>query len=69
MAEALNADIVSVPSDARVGDFEPWDSLVHLRLILALEEVIQQRLDPDEIVAIESLNDIEAILLTKTPIR
>ncbi len=62
LAEAINTDAALVPDDACVGYFEPWDSIAHLRLILALEETIGRRLDPDEAVAIESLRDIESLL-------
>jgi acyl carrier protein len=62
LAKAINADIALVPDDARIGSFELWDSLAHLRLILALEETIGRQLDPDETVRIESLSDIEAII-------
>lgn len=62
LADALNADVARVPEDARIGGVEEWDSIAHLRLILALEAAIGRQLDPDEVVAIESLSDIEALV-------
>ena len=62
LAEATGADAATVPDAARIGRFERWDSLAHLRLILALEETIGRRLDPDEAVEIESLQDVAALL-------
>ncbi|HLL27539.1 MAG TPA: acyl carrier protein [Xanthobacteraceae bacterium] len=62
LAEAIGAEIAAVPEAARVGAFERWDSLAHMRLILALEEKIGRKLDPDEAVKIESLKDIAALL-------
>ncbi len=62
LAEAIHADAATVPDTARIGGFERWDSLAHLRLILALEEMIGRRLDPDEAVEIESLQDVAALL-------
>ena len=60
LAEAAN--VSTVPDNARIGSFEPWDSLTHLRLILALEQQIGRQLDPDEAIRIESLDDIARLL-------
>jgi acyl carrier protein len=62
LAEAIGADATAVPDGARIGSFERWDSLAHLRLILALEAKIGRQLDPDEAVRIESLGDIAGLL-------
>lgn len=67
LADAINADATSVPDDARLGFLEQWDSLAHLRLILALETRIGRTLDPDEVVRIESLDDVAALLNQKSP--
>lgn len=39
-----------------------WDSLNHLRLIIAVEEEFGVRLEPDEIANIASLADLESML-------
>lgn len=62
LADAVHADADAIPEDARIGKFERWDSLAHLRLLLAIEENLGRRLDPDEAVRIESLADVAAIL-------
>jgi acyl carrier protein len=62
LAEATNCQAEIIPEHARIGQFESWDSLAHLRLILAIEQYIGRQLDPDESVKIESLADISAIL-------
>ena len=62
LAEAANCDAAAIPDDVRLGQFERWDSLVHLRLVLAIEARIGRQLDPDETVAIETLTDIAALL-------
>ena len=38
LADAIGAEPALVPQDARIGVFERWDSLAHLRLILAVEQ-------------------------------
>jgi len=62
LAEALHAGVDAIPDDACIGAFERWDSLAHLRLLLAIEERLGRRLDPDEAVRIESLADVAAVL-------
>ena len=65
LAEATNCQVAIIPEDAQIGRFENWDSLAHLRLILAIEQHIGRQLDPDESVQIESLDDISAILSSR----
>jgi acyl carrier protein len=64
LAEAANCDPVTIPDEVRIGRFERWDSLAHLRLVLAIEQQIGRQLDPDESVRIETLADIAALLHT-----
>jgi acyl carrier protein len=66
LAEATGAELAAVPDGARLGRFERWDSLAHLRLILALEAKIGRQLDPDEAVRIESLEDVARLLARST---
>ena len=67
LADAAGLDEAAIPEDARVGSFEQWESLVHMRLLLAVEEHLGRELDPDEVAGIESLAEIEALLQT-TPL-
>lgn len=39
-----------------------WDSLNHLRLVMAVEEEFAVRLEPDEIANIASLADLQSLL-------
>ena len=39
-----------------------WDSLAHMRLILAVEHEVRRQLEPDKIVRIETLADVAALL-------
>jgi acyl carrier protein len=58
LAEAANCDPATIPDDVRLGRFELWDSLAHLRLVLGIEQRLGRQLDPDEAVRIETLADI-----------
>jgi acyl carrier protein len=62
LADAIGSDPAQVPETARIGLFERWDSLAHLRLLLAIEQRIGRPLEPDEAVAIESLDDVARLL-------
>ncbi len=62
LADAIAAEPALIPQHARIGIFERWDSLAHLRLILALEQQIGRQLDPDEAITVESLDDVARLL-------
>jgi len=67
LAEATNCDSKMIADDARIGTFDRWDSLAHLRLVLAIEQQIGRQLDADEAVRIESLSDVAALLASAAP--
>ena len=48
--------------DLRREDIEGWDSLVHIQIILALEEEFNIKLTTQQITQIKSLKDIMDIL-------
>ena len=62
LARALNVDEQHVDSSTMIGVTRQWDSLAHMRLILALEEVLGNELDMEAVVNIGSLSDVEATL-------
>jgi acyl carrier protein len=62
LAEAAHCEVTSIPDEVRIGQFAPWDSLAHLRLVLGIEQKIGRTLDADEAIRIESLQDIAALL-------
>lgn len=62
LASAMEMNPADIPDDAAIGRLKNWDSLAHMRLILALEEHIGTLLTPDTVVAIGSLSDIAKAL-------
>ena len=44
---------------------EQWDSLAHLNLIVALEEVFDLSFEPEEMGSMHSLAEVEAVLARK----
>ena len=67
LAQALDIPADSVPADASIETVERWDSLAHMRVILALESVLATELDPATVFAIAGLADIAAILKPGRP--
>jgi acyl carrier protein len=62
LADAIRGHVDAVPKDARIGAFERWDSLAHMHLLLAIEQRIGRQLDAEEVVRIECLADVAALL-------
>ncbi len=62
LAAALEITTDRVPGSARLGDPEAWDSLAHLRLILAIEEKLGRELGAEQIIEIECLEDVAGLL-------
>jgi acyl carrier protein len=62
LADAIGASATAIPDDAHVTDYSSWDSIVHLRLVLALEAHLGRELDSDEAISIESLQNIADLL-------
>jgi len=60
----LSSDI-SVMDEQGPGDLPGWDSLGHVNLVNALERVYSISLDMDEMIAIETVLDIRALLTEK----
>tara|TARA_B110000008_G_C16874217_1_gene526100 strand:- start:775 stop:1008 length:234 start_codon:yes stop_codon:yes gene_type:complete len=60
----LSSDI-SVKDEQGPGDLPGWDSLGHVNLINALERVYSVSLDLEEMIAIETVLDIRALLTEK----
>ena len=62
LATALEMVPAEIEDDAAIGRLNNWDSLAHMRLIMALEEHMGIQLAPDVVVAINDLSDIASIL-------
>ena len=62
LAEATGQEIKTIPQDASIETLANWDSLSHMRLILAMEEKIGEELPPEAILGIENLEDIAKYL-------
>jgi acyl carrier protein len=63
LASALEVEVAEIPDDASLDSFEPWDSLAHMKLIMALEGEVGRTLDVEEILTIVDLASLDALML------
>jgi acyl carrier protein len=66
LAQALEVEADALPDDATMNSIEAWDSLAHIRVIAAIESHLGSELDTMEILEIEQLSDIAAILARRS---
>jgi acyl carrier protein len=62
LAEALGCPVEAVAPDAAIGTLPTWDSLAHLKVVLAIEERIGRALSTEEILEVTSLESIARLL-------
>jgi len=62
VANALGKSLDEVPDGGAVGETSGWDSLGHMRLMLALEARLRRSLDAREIISVRSVADIARLL-------
>jgi acyl carrier protein len=62
LSTALKVPEEKIDCNTAIGITPEWDSLAHMRLILALEEVVGEKLNMIEVVDIENLTDIISTL-------
>lgn len=65
VAETLEVSASEVTTDSSVGDFPTWDSLGHMNLLQNIQDEFDIELDPEEIIELEDVNDIIAIVEKK----
>ena len=62
LAQALNVPEQDVDSSTMIGVTQQWDSLAHMRLMLALENELGFELEMEAVFKVASLSDVEVIL-------
>lgn len=61
LADALEIDAASAAT-ASLGETRGWDSIGHMRLILAIEELTGTTLEPEAIVSLATVDDVARVL-------
>ena len=62
LAAVLEMEAVDIADDAAIGELASWNSLAHMRIIMAMEAQLGTSLSPGNVVAIGSLQDIATVL-------
>ncbi len=62
LAKATERTPEEIPGDAAVDTWDVWDSLSHMRLILAMESHLGRELPPEAVVNIACVDDIARYL-------
>lgn len=62
LAESLGVSPAVVPDDASMETFDRWDSLAHMRIILALEAALVRPLETEEMLAVIDLESLQRLL-------
>lgn len=65
VADVLDIPVNDVGPESSPETIESWDSVNHLNLILALEQVFQVQLEPEEIDQVNSVKQILVVLTKK----
>lgn len=65
LSDILDQDEIALTDDTTAEDVEDWDSLVQVRLMIAIESAFQLRFDPDEITSPESVGQLVALIQRK----
>ena len=68
IAKFLSVDEKIIKDETGPGDLAEWDSLAHQGLILELENVFKLKLEIDDVLEMESLEDIVEIIENKIKI-
>ena len=58
VADALDLAVEKIDENASIDTLESWDSLAHMRIILALESHLERQLEPEALLDIFSVKDI-----------
>jgi len=62
VAHALNVSVEGVHQDTSIDSLDSWDSMGHLRIVFAIEERIGVELTVEQILSIESVEDVAELL-------
>ena len=60
--EALAVTPEIIETGLSIGDTPQWDSLAHFRLVLSIEEHLNRKLDPMEIIGLVDVSSVEALI-------
>ena len=62
LAEVFDVDEKTIPDNINIHNYNLWDSLAHMRIILIIEEEICRTLTTNEIIEIIDMESIQNLL-------
>lgn len=62
MSRVFSIDEGCIPENVSYGDFEKWDSIQHLNLVVELESFYKVNFDPEEIQTMINLDKIVSVI-------
>ena len=65
--DVFDDESLSVRPETTAADVEGWDSLMHVRLIIAIEKAFRVRFSSSEVASLKDVGDLIELLQTKTP--
>ena len=65
--DVFDDESLSVKLETTAADVEGWDSLMHVRLIIAIEKAFRVRFSSSEVASLKDVGDLIELLQTKTP--
>lgn len=65
LADVLDVNSVALKESMSAQDVDGWDSIAHVKLVIALEGVYGIRFEPDEIGTPETVGDLVSLVASK----
>ena len=65
LSELLRIPYGDINNNISMDDFDIWDSLSHMELVVSIEEEFKIELTADEIVAMQNVGEIKRIILDR----
>lgn len=64
--EVFDDDDIVLSDGMSADDVDEWDSLSHIRLVVAVEEVFSLRFDASEVVELENVGQFVSLIASKS---
>ena len=64
--DVFDSDQLTIGRETTAADVEGWDSLMHVRLVIAIEKAFQVRFTSSEVAALATVGDLVDLLGRKT---
>ena len=63
LALSLDLDVSEIQNNSDINNLPEWDSLSHIKIVLAIEEKLERNLTTEEIIDISDVNSINKLFI------